>query len=480
MFDSKSFFYFIVLNCFVVAAQAQIPAVLVFSDVEIEKHFEIAYQRQLQGMPLLPKNQANFVKERFEGRYQDQLSLLRSGDLLYYSDLQQLLNLELEHILQSNDLNKDIRIFLTGELHVNAYASGDGNIFITIGLMERIRHIDELRFVICHELSHQLQNHVNVSIYEIASWSTNERLQRDLSKSKRIDHEKRKQLEGFLVSKIADTRKHSREAEYEADALGLDMLLKAGGNKDLAFSILERLDMSDYELYSDKIDFQQFIREIGLQFESHWLPKKTVSSLGFEVYERYILPDELKTHPDIPKRIYALDGDTTFKVSDRYFEVADNFKHLRSLAEIESIRFWFFNQNTGRVFFRSMLMKQQLNNEFSKEMIFLSLGHLAYARKNKVFGNHVSMESVMWDENYNECLYFLHQLTSEELIMIALRFKEVSELKESEYTIVSDVLLSLAANQVNRAIEKKQHYNDLYPKGSFINYLNQLIPLEKK
>lgn len=479
-FFKPLFFVFSLLLLSFQPSGAQVPAMLVSEDSLLDRYFEDVYTMQLYSIPELPKQQKTYVQERFKDRRDEQKNLLESSDLLYYSDLQRMLEQVLNEIVEKNNLSKEYRIFLTGELYVNAYTSGDGNIFITIGLLERMKHLDELKFVICHELSHQLQNHVNQSIYDMAAWTTDERMQRDVAKMRRLDYEKRKQLEGYIMSKIADSRKHSREAEYEADAIGLSLLTEVGGNKDLAFSLLERLDMSEYELYSEKLDLDGFLASIGVPFQSNWRPKPIVSSLGFDAYDKYVVAEEFKTHPDIPLRINALEGDTTMRFSERYPVVHKEYKSFQEYAEKESIRFWLLNGNTGRAFFRAMLHRQQRNDAFSNEMILLTLSQLAHARKFKKYGYHVSMENIMWDDNYNECLYFLNALNSEDLLLISLNFKKYTQLEKSEYTSVSDILLNMVSGDVNRAAFLKDQYLKDYPNGIFNHYLNQLITSEKK
>jgi Zn-dependent protease with chaperone function len=454
---------------------AQVPAHLVQQDSGLSVHFGNTYKLQKSKLPELPNSQKKIVLERFTDRFNEQMALVKRGDILYYSDLQSLVQLVFDEIIVKNKLSSDFRVFVTGEVMVNAYTSGDGNIFITVGLLERIKHIDELKFVICHELSHQLQNHVNLSIMDVAQWSTDRQMKRDFERENRNNYQKSKLKEGYIISKIADSRKHSRIAEYEADSIGLSLFENVGGNKDLAYALLERLDLSDYELYNDKINIGQLLEEIGIEPEASWLPRKATSSLGFDKYERYVVEEKFKTHPDIPLRIAALKGDTTVKVSENYAKITEEYERIQSLAELEAIRFWYFNDNIGRGFFRAMILDQKQPMVSLKEVALLSFARLALARKQKQFGNYVSQENIMWDENYNECLHFLNELGTQDLLRITEQYKKTHFKDETETTAVCDILVKLAEGELDSVEKLNLDYMLKYPKGVYRNYLKELI-----
>lgn len=107
------------------------------------------------------------------------------------------------------------RVFLARSDQHNAYADGS-HVFLTTGLVMRVRSDDELAFIIAHEMAHNILGHAAVMRGPTVSHG----LGRTLGRS------------GQIV----------RSTEREADALGGEMMIDAGFDPVAGAAILKRMD----------------------------------------------------------------------------------------------------------------------------------------------------------------------------------------------------------------------------------------------
>lgn len=281
--------------------------------------------------------------------------MVERGEILYNSPLQKLCEDLLNEIVSANNLTPRFRIFVTEELIVNAYATGDGNLFVTIGLLERLNHLDELRFVICHEISHDIKNHVNASINLTAEMLFDKQVKKDYREALNSDYKVKTKLEKVIFSRLANARKFSRSLEFAADSVGKEFFIKAGGQAKYMKSLLDMLDHSDIEYRTDSIHLHDLVGLSGVPFNPSWYQQKSVSSLGFEKYDIEKTPDSLKTHPDIPMRIEKIAPEYAAEVRTR--EIDPAYASFQTLAEREIIFSWFRLKNLGRSFYRTAMLE---------------------------------------------------------------------------------------------------------------------------
>jgi beta-barrel assembly-enhancing protease len=127
---------------------------------------------------------------------------------------------------------------------VNAFAAPGGYIFITLGALELAKNEDELAAVLAHEIAHVRRGHALGSIkksrissvYKEALTSSVELDQQALGGlAQAFDGAMDDMLDSMLV------KGYSRETEFEADAVGMEIMAKAGYNTDAFVAYLDRL-----------------------------------------------------------------------------------------------------------------------------------------------------------------------------------------------------------------------------------------------
>lgn len=106
------------------------------------------------------------------------------------------------------------RVHLARSTQRNAYADGR-HVFLTTGLLARLRSDDELAFVIAHEMAHNILHHATI----MRGSNVKQGLGRTLGRSGRV----------------------VRETERAADALGGDLMIDAGFDPVVGAAVLQHL-----------------------------------------------------------------------------------------------------------------------------------------------------------------------------------------------------------------------------------------------
>ncbi len=116
---------------------------------------------------------------------------------------------------------------------INAYASPGGYIFVTTGALKTARSEDELAGILGHEVAHVMRGHAlgNIKQSRYANVGS-EALQ--AAGSATLTPQQVEQLNGLMEGMIDDTleaifvKGYSRDTEFEADKLGVELAAAAG------------------------------------------------------------------------------------------------------------------------------------------------------------------------------------------------------------------------------------------------------------
>jgi Zn-dependent protease with chaperone function len=146
------------------------PAPAVFNSQRLEAELESSYQFQLSSIKDLKGKEANYVKESYKNRRDFLLGLLSEGEFIFESPIYDYVKGIFDQVLAANpEIDPKTVMLLSRSGIPNAFTTGDGFFVINLGLLVRLYNADQLAFVICHELGHQILNHTNNRIRVAAS-----------------------------------------------------------------------------------------------------------------------------------------------------------------------------------------------------------------------------------------------------------------------------------------------------------------------
>lgn len=241
--------------------------------------------------------------------------LLTSGLILFNEPISNYVRSVASEVLQDQpELLNELDFYVLRSSAINAFATNDGNIFITIGILSKLKTEGQLASVITHEIIHYVKKH------SIKSYDYNLKVENE---DKSID---KTNLNDKLLAKSLYSKAH----ELEADKLGLELFLKTGyspNNIIGAFKALETYFLP-YDFSNNGV-FNYVDEDINLD-----IPTNIDSTVTYEISEK---DTEYSTHPHISKRILIagklLEGISMEGVD--FLQTKENFNEIQKQARFE-------------------------------------------------------------------------------------------------------------------------------------------------
>jgi len=162
------------------------------------------------------------------------------------------------------------KILIDKNFDVNAYCTGEGTLILNIGIIQRLNTIEELAFVISHEISHQLLDHVNTKIEESHNAKMIRQKVSEIRKASNVNGNE--VLNAYKKIIYGDFRKNSK-LEKQADSLGYLMLIKSKFYANKYSDVLTMLDSSDYPANRYKPNIKKTLHLEVYPFQDKWLKK---------------------------------------------------------------------------------------------------------------------------------------------------------------------------------------------------------------
>ena len=151
----------------------------------------------------------------------------------------------------------DVHVLAAPEF--SALCTPDGTVIVTVGLLEQLENEDELAFVLGHEISHAIYRHhdsdwlarsqyyavVNAaavdSVAQQASGAIGAENARNISRGLNVMQHLYKLSANVLAPQM------TRSQEDQADALGFDLMVRAGYDPEAALSVMDKLAEQEAE-----------------------------------------------------------------------------------------------------------------------------------------------------------------------------------------------------------------------------------------
>lgn len=374
-----------------------------------------AYEERVKNLPegLNGKERAE-IKEYYASGRQMLEEMLSSGEFILNSDLYDYTEGVLQKIIAANpELDPHMILLVSRSPRANAFNTGDGFIIITTGLLMRLENESQLAFTLSHEAAHQYRKHVNISIEQEAKAQVDPERRRQIKAILKKEYLVRTNLENFFLPGMMSKMRFSRAKEFEADSLGYYFFTSAGYDAKAALRTLQILDQSDREYRSDfRIEEGIFSLE-NVPFKPEWLGREEEASLGTFVRKKAAYEDSLKTHPECPLRIRAIEYDNQIAFdTTQAFPVDPSYARYRFDAECETIQGLILLGNYGQALHNCLsLMKAYPQLEYARQTLAHIMSHLAVHKKNRTAGRYLDVTDPDNTDNYNATLDFIWNLS---------------------------------------------------------------------
>ena len=208
--------------------------------------------------------------------------LLLSGRVLFNDPVSNYVN-DVANILlkDQKELKENLDFYVVRSVTPNAFSTDQGIIFITIGLIARLENEAQLAFVLAHEISHYIKDHVRETYIEV------KKTIKDADKFEPNEIDK----------KIKSFSKYQQTNEFDADFEGIRFLSKTDYDISEVETCLKVLAGADLPCVDYVVD-STFFRSIGLTVPFDYFPDSVASAVVNLEYN-----DEESTHPNIKRRI---------------------------------------------------------------------------------------------------------------------------------------------------------------------------------
>lgn len=394
--------------------------------------------------------------------------LIQSGKVLYGDPLTNYANGVLDKLKAASDQDLDhIQIYTLKSNEVNAFATHQGVIFITVGLIGQLENEAQLAFILSHELTHVLEKHSQLS-YQYSQ---------DLIKKSR-----------YGDGTISDFYQYSRENESEADQAGFELAIKAGYDAEELYNTFRVLLYSYLPIDEQPLDYSQWENESFKIADNYKMDKDRVNDISAEED----VDDEYLTHPNIATRrkgarVFLNNGNSSTNTKKYIHGTSESFENLRTIARFEMLNIYIQRADYVKGLYHSMiLLKKYPSNTFltnSQAMIWYGIA--AYETR----ANYVPYSfSYRKKEGEIQHLYFfLNKLKSDEIVTIAtqqvwqksLTDPENEFLQKLRKEILSE-FVTYEENTLNRFAKKPVNIDTVPNKIADDTKLSKYDKIEKK
>lgn len=474
------FLYFSMLP-FVAAGQSwqtgYTPLNSIYRDTGLLKKLDHKLEKDL-GTP--PASNREFIREIYTDRVETIKENIENEHYLFDTPINNYLDQILQEILIANpELPKsEINLFVSRYPSPNASCLGEGSIVFNIGLIRRLENEDQIAFVLCHELAHYMDHHVNNNIEKTGNSLASLEDNAKIKKIKKSKYNRQAQLEQLLSGLVYNNRLHSRMDESSADSLGMNFYLKTDYAPQEALNCILLLDQLDTDKYVGTPDIKKWFNFKEYPFKDRWLQERKVGLSKMKVNRDQALVDTLKTHPDCKIRYGLL----SLQIKDQAISPTSKAKidnetidNIKSYADFEMIESYFRIENYGRCLFHALqLLEIYPENSYLRSKVGLSLVAIYEAQKNHQLNSYVDPIKNQ-QEDYKKVLLFIHNLRLSEIKKIAYYFlnRSASEFNQNEDYLFAYWQITKAMSLPEKADEIKKKYSKVFPKGKYADYFSE-------
>lgn len=370
-----------------------------------------------------PKVRTTFKK--FIEQKTDFLTALDSMDMLIYGDsMTDLVERIKDKIIAGNQkLNGvEIKIFIFRSMEPNAFSLGEGLILVSTGLLARMPDVEQVAFVLSHEIAHDAMNHVFLNLLRISESLNEGQLKRTFQKANRKKEGRNTQLHHVLTNFVAVQMAYSQRNEFEADSLGFVYFQNAGFTTEGAVEALGVLDSADYLMFEDTLDLRHYFNFDGYPFKSYWLDTENAALQWEKDTSLFVIPDSLKSHPQCDVRIKRIeklattDSEPTIDVAEEAFMM----EKLKDVFQFESLEGQIMSKDYAMALYMSLQLQTRYpSNTYLKSVTAHALLELAAAFSRNEFLEYVEFADMNYPSGYNQILIFLHNMNSATLYKLA-------------------------------------------------------------
>lgn len=324
--------------------------------------------------------------------------LMSNGRILYGDPISRMVERVADTLLVDYpELRQQLRFYTVKSPAVNAFATGQGMIFVTTGFISQLADEAQLAYVISHEIVHYYRNH-NMEL---------------ISRRDKKTADEEQQIADFLKYHC-----RSREMESEADSLGLTMFyINSPYDKNVVDGVFDVLQYAEMPYEEIPFDTNYFNTPYYRVRSECWLDEVA------EITSRDDYDDSLSTHPNIKKRRTATQRILApYSGGERFvMTTQEHFAQIRTLARFEGVRQNLVYADFVRAYYDSYVMDMHYpDNRFLARAKAYAIYALAmyrtYQETTAIVGDFAKVEGEM-----QQLYHLFTKLSARETSLLAMR-----------------------------------------------------------
>ena len=357
--------------------------------------------------------------------------MLESGQLLYSGVLFEEVNALFEEIKKSNpELDSSLRLFIYRTDEPNAFSTGDGMIFVNLGLIYRCQNHQQLAWVLAHEIAHNELKHFDQKIIDYADVVLSEELKEELKKLRRVRYHHATAFYELMLPQLLARSSQSRVYETQADSLGSIYYNNTAWSLNEALGVFPVMESFEDEIWSTPLNLNQFFNPADVDAISKRIPSQKKAS-AFDIFktvgEEEDTISELitRTHPFPMERfnlLLELNHIDSLKVE---IKMSDEYERIKSMSRHEIIVHLLRTDQIDKAMYHSMRhLLIDSTSKFDIRVISYSLGLTIFAKDRMLFNDYISVQSPYEGDNFNAYTKFLWECSIEELRRLEVNWTE--------------------------------------------------------
>lgn len=328
-------------------------------------------------------------------------------------------------IRKANPQIPEIKVLFSLGNTANAYNFGDEIVVIYTKLLQELENKNQLGFILCHEIGHQMLQHSKKKMVQYAENAFSETILATTKAIAKQRYNKGEMAREATKKIIYGNAAQRRKSEIEADSLGLIFYKKAFPNaKHDALSTLKLLDKMDIAQDSlVPVDFKLFFGSTKQPFKPQWIENDELKNYQYQKEVKFFAIDSLKTHPDCTDRIAILKKFDSSITKTGTTDKAE-YQSFKNQTKYDVIVGLHFLKSYGDSLYETLLMlKKNQNDVFLRQMVYENLLKLQEAQKTYTLAKHLDTIDPKYYDSYNMFLFFIRELRKTELENILLIYK---------------------------------------------------------
>lgn len=396
--------------------------------------------------------------------------ILQSGLVLFNDPATNYVNEVLKQLPFSNKklTRKKPRVYVLNTSAVNAFATEQGVIFITIGLLAKLENEAQLAFVLSHELMHIQHRH------GIDKFINAKKIGKEIKR-------KNKTPNGISLNQALFKKSmYSQKLEMEADEDGLELFLKSEYEPESVLKIFKILYYSD--LPFSNLEFEKsFFQDDKYIFPSNlWLD--TVQAIRPMVNSSNLGEDKESvnaSHPSSQERLakmkerirgLELGNKKSFLISEkRFIEIQEKARYQLPFLNL-------YSENFPEAIYTSFLLLKKYPDDVELKKVIGKCLYITAKYKNASWEYDFDFTEV---EGASQQLYHLiSKMDDKELTILALKynlnlFQKNKEDKELDQ-ITKDLFIEFA-NHFDSLDEFGYSMNESFSQADSTNEVNNKV-----